>query len=287
MLFSDKLPVHIRALSCSNPQRFTVLPLGDGAVVSREEHLRYPAPVPFLRAGVLRELQQSVVVALDAVGVLIRKHPGLEPRHSVRDYQRGKLTAGQHIISDRQLLHFKLVQHALIYALVVAAQQDKPRLLREFLHLLLGQHLALRGHVDYPGFALTLGLYRGNAVVNRLSLHEHSGAAAVGLVVNAAVLVFGVFPDIVGVHLDKAVSDSPADYALVKHAAAHLSEQRCNVDSHSPSPSTASSNSPGSGLMIISPASMSVLSTTSSIHGNISSVPSSLRMEYTSLAPFW
>ena len=50
-----------------------------------------------------------------------------------------------------------------------------------------------------------LSLYRADTVVYRLRLHNEPGAAAVRLVVNVAVLVLGVEPDIVCIDLYKPV----------------------------------------------------------------------------------
>ena len=156
------------------------------------------------------------------------------------------------------------------------AQQYKPVLRGEFAYLALRQRFALRRHIDYPRRRFVLCFYRLNTVVNRLCLHYKSRSAAVRLVVNVSVAVFGVQPYIVSVNLDKSVFYSPTHNACVKYTVAHIGKQRRNINPHL---NYSTSKSPSSGFIRITPFSTSIFLTTSSMQGNISSVPSARFIE--------
>ena len=59
-----------------------------------------------------------------------RQHTVAHPRDGIRQHEGRELTAGEDIIPDGDLLIHDFVQHALIDALVMPAQQKKRVLLR-------------------------------------------------------------------------------------------------------------------------------------------------------------
>ena len=118
------------------------------------------------------------------------------------------------------------------------AEEYQALLLCQLLDLILRKYSALRRHIYHPWLCLVLFHYRHNAIVDGLCLHYHACAAAVGLIVNTAVLVFGIVTDIVRVDLNVAVFDTSADYAFAENSVAHGREQRCNINPHYLRPQT-------------------------------------------------
>ena len=117
--------------------------------MSAEKHRRDGLALPDLRPGILRVFQQAVIMALLLVGIGCGQHIFAHPRNCIRQHQRGQLAARQHIIPDRDLLIRDAVDHALIHALVVPAEQKEPRHLRKLSDALLGtdfKEFHLAGH---------------------------------------------------------------------------------------------------------------------------------------------
>ena len=75
---------------------------------------------------------------------------------AVHQYQRPQLSAGQHIVPDGDLLIHDLIQHPLVYPLVVPAQQKKVFLFLQLPGMGLGKHLALGGKIDHIGLLADL-----------------------------------------------------------------------------------------------------------------------------------
>ena len=97
--------------------------------------------------------------------------------------------------------------------------------LRQLLDPLLGQDLALRRHIDKMRALAELIAKRHEAVVDGLSLHYHTCAAAVGRVIHTVMLIFRIIADIAAVYLDAAVLSRSADYAFAEHAEAHIGKE--------------------------------------------------------------
>src|SRR5206468_3527646 len=66
----------------------------------------------------------------------------------------------------------------------------------------------------------------------RLGLHHHAGAAAVGLVVRGAVLVAGEVADLVHVHAQQPLIASAPEDARLEHAGKDLGKKGEDVEFH-------------------------------------------------------
>ena len=123
------------------------------------------------------------------------------------------------------------------------AKDNKIFLRRKLLYYLLIQRSSLGRHIYKPWLCIftKLAYYGHYAVVNGLSLHNHTRSAAVGLIVNPAVLVKGIVPYIVAVYLNKTRLPAPAHNAFTKYSLAHFGEKGSNINPHllPPRPRTA------------------------------------------------
>ncbi len=101
----------------------------------------------------------------------------------------------------------KLARHFLVEALALRAEQD---------------HRAGGGSAKHA-------LHRGE---DRLGLHHHAPAAAVGGVVSGVVFVGGPIADVVGVNLDQIVLDRAFEDADIKIGLKDFREETEDVKSH-------------------------------------------------------
>ena len=84
----------------------------------------------------------------------------------------------------------------------MAAQKNKFFFLCKLLSHLLVEHLSLRSHINHPGLLLHLLLNMLISQIDRLRLHDHSGTAAVWIIVHFFMLVPRKIPDVYGFHTD-------------------------------------------------------------------------------------
>ena len=210
------------------PELLAAAPFFDFLVVAVEEDLRHFPALPQLRAGVLRVFEQAVPMALADVALLVRKHARNEAAHPVGHGHGSDLPAGQHEVAQRDLLVDARLDEALVHALVVAADQHQMVVIPlQASGGVLGKALSLRGEVDHPAVS---ALCRGHDVVQaafeRLRHHHAAPAAAVGIVVDLALLVLGEVPDLDAVDLDRALFGRAADDALMQHGVHRVGKER-------------------------------------------------------------
>ena len=62
-------------------------------------------------------------------------HAGQQADERIEQHQRGEFAARQHVVADADLLHAAGIDHALVHALVAAAQQVTPARPRSAAHL--------------------------------------------------------------------------------------------------------------------------------------------------------
>ena len=87
--------VHIRSFLLCSLKLLPPPPQLYPAVISVQQHLRHGAPLPDLRARILRVLQQPVPVALAGVALLIGKHSRHKAAHRIGHGHRRDLAAGE------------------------------------------------------------------------------------------------------------------------------------------------------------------------------------------------
>ena len=155
---------------------------------------------------VLGVLQQTVPVALLLVALLLGQNAGFQAEDAVCHHQAGQLAAGEDIIADGDLLVRKGIDHALINALVVAADQGQVVVLGQPPGVLLGIALPTCRQEYYmrrrPSLFLHFLLDCPQAVGNGLGIEHHAAAAAIGIVVGLLLFIQGVVPDLVAVGLN-------------------------------------------------------------------------------------
>lgn len=110
----------------------------DLLVVALQQDRRHSTALPDLGASVLGVLQQAVPVALLLVALLLGQNAGFQAEDAVCHHQAGQLAAGEDIIADGDLLIRKGIDHALINALIVAADQGQVVVLGQPPGVLLG-----------------------------------------------------------------------------------------------------------------------------------------------------
>ena len=209
-------------------------PAGDLAVYAAAQNGRYLAPLPHVRAGVLRVFEQAVPVALAGEALLIREHAGDKAAHGVCHRHGGDLAAGQDKVAEGDLLVHALFNEALVHALVVAAHEHEMVVVRgKTARAALVERLALRGHVnDAAALFARLGAHVVKARLERLRHHHAAPAAAVGVIVHLLLFVFGIVADLDGVDVQNALLLGAAENADLERRLHRVGEERQNVDAH-------------------------------------------------------
>ena len=114
---------------------------------------------------------------------MVADRSGKEPDHGVRDRKRPDFSSRQHKATERNLFRGKVVGHALVDILVMAAKQREVRLNGVPHRVLVGEDLSACGkeHDGTPGGQAIDRLEEG------FGLHYHSRTPSVGRVVHRLV----------------------------------------------------------------------------------------------------
>src|SRR5437762_12499820 len=202
-------------------------------------------------------------------------HAGDEPRDRVDDDHRAELTAGEHVVADRDLFVDIALDDALVDALVVATHEHQVRQGGETGRRGLVEHRALRGKKDNVPVAASYRAYRSR---QRLRFHHHSRAAAIRCIVDDVMPVAGPRPDVVYRQRHQTRLPRARDDALGEWTLEHLRKEREDVDCEAHPRSSC-------GVRTIRPARMSISRTTVSIIAWSVSVPCSPTTTSTSVPP--
>lgn len=217
-------------------ERTLAPPLGDLGVVTRHQHRRHGGRalggVEHFGAAVVGAVEQAILEAVLLVGLGIAQHAGLQAGHAVEQRHRGQFPAGQDEIAQAQLQVDVAVDEALVDALVAAAQQDRPRAGRELAHDGLVDAAAGGGEVHDRRALGAGGAHGREAALQRLDEHHHAGAAAIGAVVDAAVVVVGELAQRPQVHVDLLRLVRAARHAQRQVRGEEVGEQRDDVETH-------------------------------------------------------
>ena len=204
-------------------------------MVPGEQHLRHFSAAPVFRTGVLRMLEQAVPVAFRRERFLVRQNARHHAAYCVRNCHRGDLSAGQHKVTDGNLLVHALVDKPLVNALIMAADQNKVLLCEQLTRFLLVKRLSLCR--EEHRVHMLAGTQRLMAQIQRLSQHDLSASAAIGRVIRLVVLVERIIADVGCLDLDNTLVLCASDDAFAHNRVDHLRKQRHNVDFHSIRPS--------------------------------------------------
>ena len=99
------------------------------------------------------------------------------------------------------------------------------RFLRQLTRFLLGEHRPLWGHIDKIRPLSRLLADRAEAVGDGLGVHHHPLPAAIGIVVHLLLLIEGIVPDLVAVHLKRAFALRAPEDAFRQYPVTHLIKQ--------------------------------------------------------------
>ena len=247
-------------------------------VVALLQHLRHLHPVEFRRAGVLRILQQILAEALLLAGFIVSQRPRQQTDHRIRHNHRRQLAACQYIITDRIHIGSQCILDPLVYALVMAADENDLLGLAQLLGGTLIKNTAGRAGNDDTGIGRAAQIL--HRLKKRLGLHHHTGTAAIELVIRQPVLGAGIITDILDIQLHQTFFGGTGHDAVLQRCK-HLREKCQYIYTHH-------SSSPSGIFTYIRPVSsstfsMQLFSAGSSISGCL--LPGAPVMIYTSLAP--
>ena len=226
----------VRPLEQGPLQTLARAPRGDLGVVAAAQHLRHRAALPRLGAGILRVLEPAGPMALAGVALGVRQDPRHHAADAVRDDHGAELAAGEHKVADGELLVHARLDEALIHAFIVAADEHELVIVGlELAGLRLRERRPLRGEVDNAAALDGHGAVRERGVkaaFERLRHHDLAPAAAVGIVVDLLLPVFGIVADLVAADVEQAARLRPAEDALAEHGAHRVGKEGENVDAH-------------------------------------------------------
>src|SRR5439155_2941737 len=157
-------------------------------------------------------------------------YPGKQPHASIEDDHRAELSAGEHIIADRDRLDGPRLEDSLVETLEAAAQQNDAFAGRELAHAGLGQRFPARRQRQHrPPI--------GNAVERRgehVGPQHHSSAPARGRIVDATVLVGGEISDVLRLETPDTFVERPASQARTQRTREHvrIERQHCCAERH-------------------------------------------------------
>ena len=124
-----------------------------------------------------------------------------------------------------------MVAHPLVNTFVMARKNDEVALQGEFVGHVLVETLAV-GRGENHLVVVALSLQGADATVDRLALHDHSGRAAVRIVVHAAPLVERVVAQVVQAYFGQSLLLGTGQNRLVDEALEHLRQYGDNIYSH-------------------------------------------------------
>ena len=100
-------------------------PAFDLLVVAAQQHFRHRSPLPDLRSGILRILEQPVPMALANVALRIGQNTRYETADCIRHCQRCDFSPGQHKITQGDFFVHTGFDEALIDSFIVAADKHE------------------------------------------------------------------------------------------------------------------------------------------------------------------
>ena len=129
----------------------------------------------------------------------------LQTGHRVQQGHGGDFASGHHKVAQADLLVYKLVNKALVHALITSAEQDSASTIRPLLHRGVLQRWANRREKHQRRrvtILATLCANRFQASGQGFGHHHHAGSAAKGPVVDPAVIALRIVARIPEFDLD-------------------------------------------------------------------------------------
>jgi len=186
-------------------------------------------------SGAIGGVKEKVLGAQRAgiTRIIVPENARLKPGNRIDQQQCGHFPAADHEITDAEFEGPEFVDDALVDALVVTGNEQKPVLVGgQSFDAILRESLALGREQNPPCRPLVLSFNRPHGVVQRLTHHHHSRAAAKRSIVDPGVLVVGEGSNVVDMTLDDALLDGSTHDAGVQDAGKHLRKQCENIETH-------------------------------------------------------
>ena len=156
-------------------------------------------------------------------------HAGDEPSDGLDQNESGKLSARQHVVTDRDLFRRQAVDDPLIDSLVATAQDRQVTLRRQLAHPLLIEAPSRRRREEHPP---TLGIERLHCGEERLRLHDHAGPTTERGVVDAPVSVLRPLAEVMELNVQQTRADRATEEASGERPLHDGGEDREHVDPH-------------------------------------------------------
>src|SRR4029079_6821205 len=217
--------------------RLLLAPARDLAVVAGQEHGRHRPAAELLRPGVVRVLGP----ALERLGERVLEVALVAPERArelagdgVEDGHRRHLAAREHVRPDRDRVVRELVVHALVEALVAAAQERQPLQRGELRHALVAELAPDRRQHRHPALVEHALDGRGVDALERgaddVDPDHHPRSAAVGGVVHLPVAAGGVGAQGGAADAERARIDRVCDGARPAHPVEVAREERDDIE---------------------------------------------------------
>jgi len=207
-------------------------PFFDFGVVAGDEDFGDLVAAVFARAGVLRVFEAAVSEGFLSQGFFIADDAFEESDDGVDQDDGCGFTAGEDVVADGDFGRGEDQADSFVETFVVAGHDDQAVVGGEVADERLIESPALRGHEDSRSAALVGGFDGFDGFDDGLGAEDHSGSAAEGFVIDLAVLVSAVGPDVGADDFDEAALPGTSDNAVVEEIVDLLGKQRQDVDAH-------------------------------------------------------
>src|SRR5262245_24976801 len=215
----------VRPAGLGSLQRRRVSPFPDLGVGAAHEDVGHAPAAELGGSGVLRVFEEPARERLLDRRLVVDR-PRQEAGDGVDDDERRQLTAGEDVVTDREL-EVEQVADPLVDALVARADEDEVRPRGELRRSRLAEDLAARVEEDRRRSGMAEGV---EGVGDRLGAHDHARSPAIGRVVNAAMTTETPRPEVVEPHVHQPALAGSAGDALRQRALEHRGEQADDVD---------------------------------------------------------
>ena len=164
--------------------------------MSGKQHLRHFFSMPFFRSAVLGIFQKISGKRFRLSGFLIIQNSWYHSGNGIHHNHSRKFPTSKYIITDRNIIRHNFFQNTLINSLIMTAEKNQVFFQCELFRHILVESFSLRSKKDHTWFSSD-ALYNGFiGQIYRFCLHQHSGTAAIWIIIYLLVLVEGKIPDI-------------------------------------------------------------------------------------------
>ena len=205
-------------------------------MVSGKDDIRYFASHPDLRPRILGVLEEVSLEGLIPGAVCIVQYPWHQAAHGIDEAEGRQLPTGQDEVPDGNFIRPDFLDDPLVYALIVAAEDDDIGKAGVVAGQFLIERLPLGRHEDGSGSFRTPVPDGLVAVIHGLSLHDHARPAPVWIIIHLPVGICGIVPDIDGFDGNQALLLRPAQNTGPGDGIDHFRKEGHDMKIHLTSP---------------------------------------------------